>query len=96
MNSLQQTSNAIFTLNCSSSGSPATNVSWTKDGEVLMLNETFMSTQYLRNGQRAIYDSTLTISLSAADILGTYTCAIENQISQVSQATLTVQGNTFY
>jgi len=92
--SLEQTISAAFTLNCSSSGSPPTNITWTKDGEAVMFNNTFIGTQYLRNSQSAVYDNMLSIRLPIADIVGTYTCAVDNQISQLTQATLAIEGKS--
>ena len=94
VDSLEQTSNTMFTLNCSSSNSPPTNVTWTKNGEVIVFNDTFMGSQYLRNGQHAVYDNLLTITLSIMDIVDTYTCTIDNGISQATQALLRIEGKS--
>ena len=94
ISSLEQTSSTVFTLNCSSSGSPPTNITWVKNTEVVMFNDTFMGSQYLRDGQRAMYDNLLSIRLPIMDIVDTYTCTIDNGISQATQATLTIEGKS--
>lgn len=69
------------------------NVTWTKDGEVLTMNETFTTTQYLINGMTARYDSIVMISLPPLDVVGTYTCSIDNSVTTVpSEQTLSLQG----
>ena len=90
--SLQEASTTVFTLNCSSSGSPPTNVVWTKDGEVVSMNETFSAIQYLRDGVTARYDSVLMISMQPSEVIGRYTCSVDNMISVPSEQTLTLQG----
>ena len=83
---------AAFTLNCSSSGSPPTNVTWVKDGERLEANGTFATTQYLRDGVTSRYDSLLAVSLPPSQVVGTYTCSVENSVSAASEETLSIQG----
>ena len=92
--SLEQTLSAMLTLNCSSSNSPPTNVTWTKNGKVVVFNDTFMGSQSLRDGQHAVYDNLLSITLPVSDIVDTYTCTIDNGISQATQATLTIEGQS--
>ena len=90
--SLQETSADDFSLNCSSTGSPPTNITWTKDGETVTMNENFTAIQYLRDGVTARYDNILIISLPPAEVIGTYTCSIHNLVSVPSEETLVIQG----
>ena len=90
--SLEEVSAAVFTLNCSSSGSPPTNVTWIKDGETVALNETFTTIQYLRDGTTARYDSILMISLQPSEVIGVYVCSVDNSVSATAEQTLTLQG----
>lgn len=83
----------MFGLNCSTSLTPATTVTWTKDGEVLNSSDTFVTNQYIRNGQQTIYDNTLNIDLPAEDILGIYSCAVTNMISSTAESYITIEGN---
>ena len=90
--SLQESSTAVFTLNCSTSGSPPTNVTWIKDGQTVSLNGTFTTDQYLRDGVTARYDSVLMVLQPPSEVIGTYTCSVDNSVSIASQETLLVQG----
>lgn len=90
--SLQESAADVFTVNCSSSGSPPTNVTWIKDGQVLTSNETVAMVQYLRDGVTAAYDSLLRVSMPPSDVIGSYACSIDNLISQPTEETLSLQG----
>ena len=91
--SLQEDSVELFSVTCSSSGSPPTNVTWTKDGEILTLTDNFTTNQYLRDGAMAVYDNILMSSvLEPSQVIGTYACSIDNLISPPAEATLTIQG----
>ena len=92
ISSLEESSADIFALNCSSSGSPPTNVTWIKDGETIAMNETFTSTQYLRDGVTATYDSVLMIPLQPSQVIGAYMCIIDNSLSTPAQQSLSLQG----
>ena len=93
VDSLQENSGTFFSLNCSSSGSPPTNVTWTKDGDVVAYSENFTTIQYLRDGVMAKYDNALvSFTLEPSEVVGTYVCSIENSVSAPSEATLTIQG----
>lgn len=92
ISSLQESSTTTFALNCSSFGSPPTNVTWRKDGETLTVNDTFATIQYLRDGVAARFDNILTISLQPSEVIGTYICSIDNLVSVPVEQTLTLQG----
>lgn len=91
--SFQENSVAVFSVNCSSSGSPPTNVTWMKNGEIVTFLDNFTTNQYLRDGVMAVYDNILTSSLlQPSQVIGTYTCSIDNLVSPPTEATLTIQG----
>ena len=91
--SFQENSAAVFSVNCSSSGSPPTNVTWMKDGEIVTYSDNFTTNQYLRDGVMAVYDNILMSSLlQPSQVIGTYTCSIDNLVSPPSETTLTIQG----
>lgn len=96
VSSLEQTPSMTFSLNCSSSGSPATSVVWKRDGNVVTLNISYVATQFLRNSERATFDNTLLVQLSIADILGNYTCVVQNKISPASSTTIDIEGQNIY
>lgn len=67
-------------------------MTWIKDGETLTINETYTTTQYLRDGVTARYDNILAVSLPPSEIIGTYTCSIDNLVSTPSEETVALQG----
>ena len=68
------------TLTCTSTGGPATNVTWMRDGTVVTLNDTYRQTKRLVDTVEGTYQTVLTIdsSVSQSDIVGTYSCTVEN------------------
>ena len=89
---MKESTDTTFTLNCSSVGSPATNVTWTKDGEVVIINDTFEATQILHDGVMAIYSNLLKVYSEPSDVIGVYTCSIENLVSEPAVQILAFQG----
>ena len=83
------------TLTCTSTGGPATTVTWRRDGVVITLNDTHQQTKRLVNATNGTYQTVLTInsSVSQDDIVGTYNCTVEN-VRGVSSETVVVPGET--
>ena len=83
------------TLTCTSSGGPATNVIWKKDGVVITLNGTYQQTQIVTNTTTSTYQTVLTInsSVNQSDIEGMYNCTVEN-IRGGSSKTVVVPGES--
>ena len=77
-------SNSPLTLNCSSSGSPALTVVWTKDGSTLPNGLVFAATQTLRDGTTASYDNLLEVSGHYSAIVGVYSCIIHDSLGHNS------------
>ena len=90
--SLDEDSKAVFSLNCTSTGSPPTNLTWTKDGEVITGGDNYEVIQILRSGVTATYSNILKIHLPLSSIIGAYTCMIDNSVSVPVEQTLTIQG----
>ena len=66
------------TITCTSTGGPATTVTWRKDGVVITLNATYQQTKRVVDTVwRTNYQTVLTIDPSV-DIVGTYNCTVEN------------------
>ena len=65
------------TLTCTSTGGPATIVTWKNDGVVITLNATYQQTQIVTDNSTATYQTVLTIDKSVG-IVGTYNCTVEN------------------
>ena len=68
------------TLTCTSTGGPATTVTWRRDGVVITLNATYQQTKTIIDLVDSTYQNVLTIdpSVSHSDIVGTYNCTVEN------------------
>ena len=83
------------TLTCTSTGGPATTVTWTRDGVVITLNTTYKQTKRLVVSVRGTYQTVLTIdsSLDQSNIVGTYNCTMENDRGSSSE-TVVVTGET--
>ena len=75
------------TLTCKSTGSPATTVSWMKDGQSLSTDgSTYQLTQTVTDRASSTYSNVLTVSERApTDVAGTYTCTISNDLGSDSQ-----------
>ena len=68
------------TLNCTSTGGPATTVTWTKDGAVITPSTTHQQTQMIVDAVEGSYQNTLTIaqSVTGDNLSGLYSCMVEN------------------
>ena len=68
------------TLTCTSTGGPATNVTWWKDGVVVTLSATYQQTKRVVNPVTGTYQTVLIInpSVGQSDIVGLYSCTVEN------------------
>ncbi len=81
-------SNTALTLNCTSTGSPAANVIWRKDGISLGNSSVIAVTQVLKNGISATYDNILDINASPSELIGTYSCIIHDSLGRNSQTSI--------
>ena len=63
------------TLTCTSTGGPATTVTWTKDGAVITPSTTHQQTQMIVDTVEGIYQNTLSV---AEHLYGLYSCVVEN------------------
>ena len=77
----------VFTLICTSTGGPATTVSWRKDGEVLIdCNSYSITSQILLDTETATYNQTLMVT---GRLEGEYQCSVSN-IRTPSGSTMTL------
>ena len=83
------------TLTCTSTGGPATTVTWRRDGVVITLNATYQQTKSLVDPVTGTYQTVLTIdpSLDLRNIVGTYNCTVENDRGNSSEIVV-VPGET--
>ena len=82
------------TLTCTSTGGPATNVTWRRDGVVITLNATHQQSKRLVDSVNGTYQTVLTIDPSVDQIVGTYSCTVEN-VRGESLETVVVPGETW-
>ena len=82
-------------LTCTSTGGPATNVTWRRDGVVITLNATHQQIKNIVDPVNSTYETVLTIdpSVGWSDIVGTYSCTVEN-VRGESLETVVVPGET--
>ena len=78
-----------FTLTCTSTGGPATSVTWTRDGGTVPYDSTHTLTQTVVDASSAQYNNTLTVTGVEG---GSYQCTISNVISTVQSLVLTGAG----
>ena len=83
------------TLTCTSTGGPATTVTWRRDGAVITLNATHQQTKRVVDPVMGTYQTVLTIdsSVSQSNIVGTYNCTVENDRGR-SSMTVVVTGKS--
>ena len=71
------------TVTCESTGSPATTVSWMKDGSLLTTDGStgYTLTQTITNRSSSTYSNVLTVSEKVTGgMAGTYTCSVTNDL----------------
>ena len=79
-----------FTLTCTSTGGPATTVSWRRDGTMLSDNSTYnITSQILTDAETANYTHTLTVT---GRLVGDYECSVSNNKPSLSSGMLAVVG----
>ena len=86
--------NQSRTLTCTSTGGPATTVTWRRNGVVITLNTTHQQTKRVVDTVMGTYQTMLTIdsSVSSSDIVGTYNCTVENARGRSSRIAV-ISGN---
>ena len=84
------------TLTCTSTGGPAATVTWRRDGVVITLNDTHQQTKRVVDPIAGTYQTVLTIdqTVSQDDIVGTYTCTVENAGGESSETVDIPPGET--
>ena len=84
------------TLTCTSTGGPATTVTWRRDGVVITLNATHQQTKKVVDPVNGTYQTVLTIdpSVGFRGIVGKYNCTVENARGESSE-TVVVEGNAW-
>ena len=77
-------------LTCTSYSGPATIVTWRRDGAVITLNATHQQTKRVVDPVMGVYQTVLTIdrSVGQSDIMGLYSCTVENARGESSRITV--------
>ena len=90
---LRRTSSTTnLTLTCTSTYSPATTVTWMKDGDTLDIDGVKYKTyQTVTSRQSSTYQNVLVVDDVIENITGTYTCKVTNKFGS-SNRVLTVRG----
>ena len=70
-------------------------MTWMKDDEVITINDTFEVIQRLQDGVTATYDNLLKVYSEPSEVIGTYTCSVDNSVSTPAVQTLAFQGQLF-
>ena len=82
-----------FTLTCTSTGGPATTVSWTVNNTAVTENSAHsITSQVLTDAETATYTHTLTVT---GRLVGEYECDVSNNKPSSSSGMLTVVGKKF-
>lgn len=84
-------SSSVFTLNCTSTGSPATAVTWTKDGVVVVESTTYLMRQILHSGTTATYFNLLEVNAGPYFVTGDYSCEVSNLLGS-TRRNVTLEG----
>ena len=70
--------NESRTLTCTSTGGPATHVTWKKAGRVITLNTAYSQAQRITNLINGTYQTVLSTAPAVTDINDAYSCMVEN------------------
>ena len=81
-----------FTLTCTSTGGPATTVSWRRDGTMLSDDSTYSITSQVTDTETATYTHTLTVT---GRLVGEYQCNVSNNKPSSSSGVVTVVGKNY-
>ena len=80
------------TLTCTSTDSPATTVTWTKDGAILTVDgQIYSMAQTVTDRRTSTYENVLILPASG-DISGTYSCQVGNALGDSNTATVDITG----
>ena len=84
---------APFILTCTSTGSPPTTIMWQKDGHNITVDGSkFKLARSIVNRRASIYDNILTIDDEYANLLGTFSCRVENEFGSSYTKTVDAVG----
>ena len=84
------------TITCTSTGGPATDVTWSKDNVniTLIMGSLYEHSQIIINTTSATYENRLRILDKSSEAAGTYTCEVTNSRGGMN-GSLYIQGNYY-
>ena len=87
------TSEGLYTITCTTFGTPPTSVTWTKNGVVISTNDSmYQFTQVLVDRNDTIYENLLIIKGAYKDVVGDYSCTVENSLGASDPVNRTIKG----
>ena len=90
---INEFSTGYLTLNCTSTGSPATTVIWTLNGTELTIDGTiYHQTQSVIDRRRSTYENLLNVSITTDTTPGIYGCTVTNRLGISNMETIMVKG----
>ncbi len=85
-----------FTFTCTTTGSPPTTVTWTKDNEEIVIDGTmFRLSRTVVNRTTATFKNVLTVDDEFADMIGNYSCSVVNVFGRSEIKTIYLKGSSF-
>ena len=85
----------LYIIKCTTSGSPPTAVTWTRNGVIIDQNDgMYKPTQTLVNRTGTVYENTLVVDGSFEDAVGDYSCTAENSLGMSKTVNRTIKCNT--
>lgn len=69
-------------------------MTWMKDGEIIYNGGTYEVVQILQDGEMAVYNNLLKVYLEPSNVIGNYTCMVENLVSEPDERALPIQGHS--
>ena len=84
------------TITCTSTGGPATDVTWSKDNVNIRLSMggLYEHSQIIIDTTSATYENRLRIVNKSSEVAGTYTCSITNSMGGMNES-LHIQGKNY-
>ena len=83
----------LYTVTCTTSGTPPTSVTWTKNGVAISTNDSmYQFTQVLIDRNDTVYENLLTIKGVFEDAIGDYSCTAENSLGVSETVNRTIKG----
>ncbi len=82
---LSSAASLLFTLNCTSSGSPATTVAWRKYGALLSESGVYQISQILYSSTTSTYFNLLAVDVGPYGVIGDYSCEVSNILGSVTR-----------